>query len=224
MCPRCGGRLHRRARKGFLQNGVLPHFGYYPWECFSCSKTRMLRARGRRTAVHSFLGKSLVTASALAHASRLESTPSPKSGSSASSTAKALPDRKSAPLAKAEVPAPAQSESLPPAEAEAEVPAPAESATLRIVKAEAPLSREKVSSQILSTDSSDQLKSGPLFSRRAEALRAPKREFLGFRRHDPSQSLNTLPPVSEAAVLRAIFEEDSSPETAHSPVAPPVGA
>ncbi len=49
VCPTCGNRdLHRRARTGFLQNFIFPVLGYYPWECLSCRKTRMLRMRGRR--------------------------------------------------------------------------------------------------------------------------------------------------------------------------------
>lgn len=39
--------MRRRARIGFLQNRIFPLFGYYPWECLVCRKTRMLRMRGK---------------------------------------------------------------------------------------------------------------------------------------------------------------------------------
>jgi hypothetical protein len=49
-CPQCGNRdLRRRVRVGLLQRFFLPACGYYPWECLSCRKTWMLRARGGRT-------------------------------------------------------------------------------------------------------------------------------------------------------------------------------
>ena len=35
-CPKCGSRLRRLERKGFLQQSVYPKFGYYPWECPVC--------------------------------------------------------------------------------------------------------------------------------------------------------------------------------------------
>jgi hypothetical protein len=48
-CPQCGNRdLRRRVRAGLRQKCIFPIFGYYPWECLSCRKTWMLRARGRR--------------------------------------------------------------------------------------------------------------------------------------------------------------------------------
>jgi hypothetical protein len=41
--------MRRLARSSFLQRYVLPLFGYYPWECFACRKTRLLRVRGKRS-------------------------------------------------------------------------------------------------------------------------------------------------------------------------------
>jgi hypothetical protein len=47
-CPYCGNEQMRRlARRGFLQNRVYPLLGLFPWECFACRKTRMLRRRGK---------------------------------------------------------------------------------------------------------------------------------------------------------------------------------
>ena len=45
-CPKCGDTMRRLARKGLLQKGVLPLFGYYPWECLGCRTKRLVRARG----------------------------------------------------------------------------------------------------------------------------------------------------------------------------------
>jgi hypothetical protein len=39
--------MRRRARTGFLQTKIYPLFGFYPWECFSCRATKMLRSRGK---------------------------------------------------------------------------------------------------------------------------------------------------------------------------------
>ncbi len=49
VCRVCGNQhLHRLARAGFLQKQIFPLFGFYPWECFVCRKTRLFRARGKR--------------------------------------------------------------------------------------------------------------------------------------------------------------------------------
>jgi len=48
VCPKCGDTMRRLARRGLLQKGVLPLFGYYPWECFSCRTKKLVRARGGR--------------------------------------------------------------------------------------------------------------------------------------------------------------------------------
>jgi predicted nucleic-acid-binding Zn-ribbon protein len=44
-CPKCGSRLRRLERKGFLQIKVYPKFGYYPWECPVCRETSFLKKR-----------------------------------------------------------------------------------------------------------------------------------------------------------------------------------
>jgi predicted RNA-binding Zn-ribbon protein involved in translation (DUF1610 family) len=45
-CPVCGHRaLFRCERKGFLQSRFYPVFGFYPWSCISCRRTRLLRLR-----------------------------------------------------------------------------------------------------------------------------------------------------------------------------------
>jgi hypothetical protein len=50
VCRVCGNpNMRRLARTGFLQRFILPWFGYYPWECFACRKTRLFRLRGKRT-------------------------------------------------------------------------------------------------------------------------------------------------------------------------------
>src|ERR1700742_913059 len=48
VCPRCGSRLRRLARRGLLQSQIYPLFGYYPWECLTCRGKRIVRNRGRR--------------------------------------------------------------------------------------------------------------------------------------------------------------------------------
>jgi len=50
LCPKCGTRLRRLARRGLFQRAVCPLFGFYPWECFTCREKRMMRTRG----THSF--------------------------------------------------------------------------------------------------------------------------------------------------------------------------
>lgn len=48
-CPDCGSRhLRRLPRQGFLQQKVLPFFGYYPWECPICRETKFFKKRGKR--------------------------------------------------------------------------------------------------------------------------------------------------------------------------------
>lgn len=217
-CPKCGRLLRRLGRKGFFQKGVFPHFGYYPWECFFCRETRMLRARGRPV-LYPVRENPPAESPELRHSPQHQSTPSPEWESSPSffkAEASAHP--------KVEVSARPGRESSPPPKAEEEASVPAKSASLLLLKTEAALPLESASSQVLKVESSDFPKSGPLRSMKAESLHSPKRESLTFRKRDPSRSLNALPPVSEAALRRAIFVADSSPETAHLPVAPPVGA
>jgi hypothetical protein len=48
MCAKCGSRMRRLARKGFLQSKLFPIFGYYPWECFTCRSKKLMRSRGTR--------------------------------------------------------------------------------------------------------------------------------------------------------------------------------
>jgi hypothetical protein len=218
ICPKCGGRLHRLARRGFFQNGVFPHFGYYPWECFSCRKTKMLRARGRYI-FHPIRDYSLAESPELP---RPLQPPQHKSAPSyGGESFLPLKEKASAPP-KAKATAPPDSESSPPLKAAASTPQ--ESASLPLLTVQTPLPQEMVSSQVLKAESSDFPKSGPLRSMKAEALHSPKRESLAFRKRDSSRSLNALPPVSEAAIRRAIFVEDSSPGTANSPAARPTVA
>jgi hypothetical protein len=214
ICPKCGGHLYRLARRGFFQNGVFPHFGYYPWECFSCRKTKILRARGR-SAFHPIRGNSLAEAPEMRHSPLQKPTPSLEGESSSLKAKVSAPPKATAPP---------NSESSPRLKAEVESSTLPESASLPSLKVEAPLSRESASSQVLKVESSDFPKSGPLRCMKAEALHSPKRGSLPFRNRDSSRSLNALPPVSEAALRRAIFVEDSSRETAHSPAAPPTSA
>ncbi len=48
FCRKCGsGRVFRVYRKGFMQERIYPHFGYYPWRCMSCGDHVMLRKRNR---------------------------------------------------------------------------------------------------------------------------------------------------------------------------------
>ncbi len=48
-CPDCGSRhLRRLPRHGFLQQKILPLFGYYPWECPICREIKFFRKRGKR--------------------------------------------------------------------------------------------------------------------------------------------------------------------------------
>jgi len=48
-CPECHQvSMHRVRRSGFLENWILPKFGYYPWECPNCEIKKILKARGRR--------------------------------------------------------------------------------------------------------------------------------------------------------------------------------
>jgi hypothetical protein len=49
VCPRCGNQyLIRLARCGFLENKLLPLFGYYPWICSACRTRKYFRTRGKR--------------------------------------------------------------------------------------------------------------------------------------------------------------------------------
>ncbi len=48
FCQKCGSdRVFRVYRKGFMQERIYPHFGYYPWRCMSCGDHVMLRKRKR---------------------------------------------------------------------------------------------------------------------------------------------------------------------------------
>jgi ribosomal protein L37AE/L43A len=48
MCPKCDEmELTRVARRGFLQEYILPRFGMYPWECGQCRRVFLLSFRGR---------------------------------------------------------------------------------------------------------------------------------------------------------------------------------
>lgn len=48
FCRKCGSsRVLRVYRKGFMQERIYPHFGYYPWRCMSCGDHVMLRKRKR---------------------------------------------------------------------------------------------------------------------------------------------------------------------------------
>ncbi len=216
VCPKCGGHLHRLARKGFLQSGVYPRFGYYPWECFRCSEKRMLRTRGRRPGSHLSGGNIRAESPALSLAPQHES--------------KLFPARSSSPAPKAEVKAPdagvspASRTAEPYRRTEEDASPAVKGASPFLLKADEAYPRESASSQVPKVESSELPKSGPLRSRKAEALHSPKGESWPLRKRESSRSPNALPPVSEAAIRRAIFVENSSPETAHSPAAPPVGA
>jgi hypothetical protein len=206
VCPKCGGRLHRLARKGFFQSGVYPRFGYYPWECLTCREKRMLRTRDRRPVSH----------------------PSP------SQLRSELPVL--APAAKVQASAPPEHESAPPPIAEESIAAESILLPLKAdapdslvldplpMKAEAPDLGESESLDVLRDESPDLSKSGPLRFMKAEPLHVPKRESMRFRKRESARSLSALPPVSEAAIQRAIFAEDSLPERSHLPAAPQVSA
>lgn len=221
VCPKCGGRLHRLARKGFFQSGVYPRFGYYPWECLSCREKRMLRTRARRPASHPSSNQLLSEPPVLVPAPKLQ--------------AAAPPEHPSSPSPKVEEPIPAESVLLP-LKADAPAPLPLKAKALDSLplkaevldplplKAEEPDLGESESLDVLRVESPDLSKSGPLRFLKAEPLLAPKRESVRFRKRESARSLNALPPVSEAAIRRAIFVEDSLPERSHLPAAPPVSA
>ncbi len=48
VCVRCGERMRRLGRKGFLQTTLLPAFGFYPWECLACRNKKLMRSRGTK--------------------------------------------------------------------------------------------------------------------------------------------------------------------------------
>ena len=51
FCKNCGSdRVFRVYRKGFMQERIYPHFGYYPWLCRDCGDHVMLRKRKRARA------------------------------------------------------------------------------------------------------------------------------------------------------------------------------
>ena len=46
LCPLCNRHgLQRIERKGFLQNTILPMFGYFPWSCYFCRVRSIIRRR-----------------------------------------------------------------------------------------------------------------------------------------------------------------------------------
>ncbi len=48
ICRFCGSdRVYRLFREGFLQKGIYPIFGFYPWRCKNCTAHMMLRKRKR---------------------------------------------------------------------------------------------------------------------------------------------------------------------------------
>jgi len=53
ICPTCGDAIMRRLqRKIFLERVIYPLFGYFPWECPVCRKSRLLRTRHRRRSAY----------------------------------------------------------------------------------------------------------------------------------------------------------------------------
>lgn len=53
VCAKCKShRIHRIERRGFLRVRVAPLLGYFPWECATCGKEQLLKARGRRRHSH----------------------------------------------------------------------------------------------------------------------------------------------------------------------------
>lgn len=50
-CRKCDQPLlRRRKRRGFLQNVVLPFFGFYPWRCPVCESSGLYHSRGEHQA------------------------------------------------------------------------------------------------------------------------------------------------------------------------------
>jgi hypothetical protein len=48
-CTNCDCReLLRLRRDGFLENRILPIFGFYPWHCPQCKAKQLLRYRGKK--------------------------------------------------------------------------------------------------------------------------------------------------------------------------------
>jgi len=49
VCSKCKShKIHRILREGFFRIKLAPLFGYFPWECSSCDKVQMLKARGSK--------------------------------------------------------------------------------------------------------------------------------------------------------------------------------
>jgi hypothetical protein len=307
ICLKCGERLRRLARRGFLENGIFPFFGYFPWECLSCRNKRMLRARGRR-AFRPIWDSSLEEMPELQETAKEEPSGTPESESSqlqAKGPEPPLPES-SAPAknqAEGQIESPPTGEALPQALALIEVSVAAQLVELDFPICECPdplEAKEPQTSQLELTilevasdlpaletvvDSSGDFwvprqSVVSSISAEAAALELPEEESAHFRRaesREPSQleiSVTTqaatpdppeagpvqflkvelpeppplfsslflkresspswrraasrrqtmLPPVSEAAIQRAIFLADSLPETAHLQVAPPSGA
>jgi hypothetical protein len=229
-CSKCGDRLRRLGRRGFLQNGVYPLFGYYPWECFTCCSTEILRKRGRKTS-RLTSGHSTSEEHDLFRSAQQESTPpvknettiSAKTEVPASPIAVMPPMELSAPPT-AELPAATLLESLPQVPVidqssraeESETDASRADGSIPFSVA-APIVQENESRHLLEDEASESPKSGPLRSRKAEILYAPKRASMRFRKRSASQSADALPPISEAAIRRALFVADVSPDLAAVP-------
>jgi len=47
-CKVCGTSMRRVARDGFVQQHILPLFGFYPWQCPMCRSVSMYRKKNKR--------------------------------------------------------------------------------------------------------------------------------------------------------------------------------
>lgn len=48
ICRICGSdRVYRLFREGFWQEHVYPLFGFYPWQCKTCSRYLLIRKRNK---------------------------------------------------------------------------------------------------------------------------------------------------------------------------------
>jgi DNA-directed RNA polymerase subunit RPC12/RpoP len=51
QCPKCKfGPVSRTKREGFWEQKLYPLLGFYPWECTSCRRRLLLKARYKRPA------------------------------------------------------------------------------------------------------------------------------------------------------------------------------
>ncbi len=49
VCSKCKShKIHRIQREGFFRIKLAPFFGYFPWQCSTCDKVQMLKARGSK--------------------------------------------------------------------------------------------------------------------------------------------------------------------------------